>query len=81
MDDYRGPRRTAPQPDGQPEAAEERRQARPVFTDELTALLEVCKGGGFQNRRDYTVISLFAARPGRGSGSALPVFDQFVIGW
>jgi site-specific recombinase XerD len=32
----------------------------PVFTeDELAALLDVCKGGGFQNRRDYTIISLF----------------------
>jgi integrase/recombinase XerD len=32
----------------------------PVFTDdELAALLATCKGGGFQNRRDYAVISLF----------------------
>jgi integrase/recombinase XerD len=32
----------------------------PVFTeDELAAMLATCKGGGFQNRRDYTVISLF----------------------
>jgi integrase/recombinase XerD len=32
----------------------------PVFTDaELTALLATCKGGGFQNRRDYAIISLF----------------------
>ena len=32
----------------------------PVFTeDELAALLAACKGGGFQNRRDYAVISLF----------------------
>ena len=32
----------------------------PVFTgDELTAMLATCKGGGFQNRRDYAVISLF----------------------
>ncbi|HWG61917.1 MAG TPA: tyrosine-type recombinase/integrase [Streptosporangiaceae bacterium] len=31
-----------------------------VFTeDELAALLATCKGGGFQNRRDYAVISLF----------------------
>jgi integrase/recombinase XerD len=32
----------------------------PVFTeDELAALLLTCKGGGFQNRRDFAVISLF----------------------
>ena len=32
----------------------------PVFTgDELAALLGTCKGGGFQNRRDYAVISVF----------------------
>jgi site-specific recombinase XerD len=32
----------------------------PVFTeDELAALLATCKGGGFQSRRDYAVISLF----------------------
>jgi integrase/recombinase XerD len=32
----------------------------PVFTgDELAAVLAACKGGGFQNRRDYAVISLF----------------------
>jgi integrase/recombinase XerD len=32
----------------------------PVFTDdELAALLGACKGGGFQNRRDYAIISLF----------------------
>jgi site-specific recombinase XerD len=32
----------------------------PVFTrDELTALLGTCKGGGFQNRRDYAIISVF----------------------
>ena len=32
----------------------------PVFTeDELAAMLATCKGGGFQNRRDYAVISLF----------------------
>jgi len=32
----------------------------PVFTeDELAALLATCKGGGFQNRRDYAVVSLF----------------------
>ena len=32
----------------------------PVFTDdELAALLDTCKGGGFQNRRDYAIISLF----------------------
>jgi integrase/recombinase XerD len=32
----------------------------PVFTeDELAAILATCKGGGFQNRRDYAVISLF----------------------
>jgi len=32
----------------------------PVFTeDELVAMLATCKGGGFQNRRDYAVISLF----------------------
>ena len=32
----------------------------PVFTDgELAALLGTCKGGGFQNRRDYAIISLF----------------------
>jgi site-specific recombinase XerC len=31
-----------------------------VFTeDELAALLATCKGGGFQDRRDYAVISLF----------------------
>jgi site-specific recombinase XerD len=31
-----------------------------VFTeDELAALLATCKGGGFQSRRDYAVISLF----------------------
>src|SRR5712691_3382944 len=31
----------------------------PVFTDdELAAILATCKGGGFQNRRDYAVISL-----------------------
>ena len=27
--------------------------------DELAALLATCKGGGFQSRRDYAVISLF----------------------
>jgi len=32
----------------------------PVFTDdELAAMIGTCKGGGFQNRRDYAVISLF----------------------
>jgi integrase/recombinase XerD len=32
----------------------------PVFTEgELSALLATCKGGGFQSRRDYAVISLF----------------------
>jgi site-specific recombinase XerC len=32
----------------------------PVFTeDEMAAVLARCKGGGFQNRRDYAVISLF----------------------
>ena len=32
----------------------------PVFTeDELAAMLATCKGGGFQNRRDYAVIALF----------------------
>jgi site-specific recombinase XerD len=32
----------------------------PVFTDEeLDAMLATCKGGGFQNRRDYAIISLF----------------------
>ena len=32
----------------------------PVFTgDEMAALLDTCKGGGFQNRRDYAIISLF----------------------
>jgi integrase/recombinase XerD len=32
----------------------------PVFTDdELAAMLAACKGGGFQNRRDAAVISLF----------------------
>ena len=32
----------------------------PVFTEnELAAMLATCKGGGFQNRRDYAIISLF----------------------
>jgi site-specific recombinase XerD len=32
----------------------------PVFTDEeLAALLATCKGGGFQNRRDAAIVSLF----------------------
>lgn len=32
----------------------------PIITDdELSALLAICKGGGFENRRDYAVISLF----------------------
>jgi site-specific recombinase XerD len=32
----------------------------PVFTEaELAAMLATCKGGGFQNRRDYAVIALF----------------------
>ena len=32
----------------------------PVFTDdEMAALLGTCKGGGFQNRRDYAIISMF----------------------
>jgi integrase len=32
----------------------------PVFTEEeLARLLDACKGGGFQNRRDYAIISLF----------------------
>lgn len=32
----------------------------PVFTgEELAALLATCKAGGFQNRRDYAIISLF----------------------
>jgi site-specific recombinase XerD len=32
----------------------------PVFTaEELAALLGTCKGGGFQNRRDYAMISVF----------------------
>jgi site-specific recombinase XerD len=32
----------------------------PVFAEnELAAMLATCKGGGFQNRRDYAVISLF----------------------
>ena len=32
----------------------------PVITDgELSALLAACKGSGFENRRDYAVISLF----------------------
>ena len=32
----------------------------PVFTDaELAALLATCKGGGFENRRDHAILSLF----------------------
>jgi integrase/recombinase XerD len=32
----------------------------PVFTAaELAALLATCKGGGFENRRDYAILSLF----------------------
>ena len=32
----------------------------PVFTDdELAALLGTCKGGGFQSRRDYAIITVF----------------------
>jgi site-specific recombinase XerC len=32
----------------------------PIFTDdELAAMQATCKGGGFQNRRDYAIISLF----------------------
>ncbi|HUY51120.1 MAG TPA: tyrosine-type recombinase/integrase [Streptosporangiaceae bacterium] len=32
----------------------------PVFTAaELTALLATCKGGGFENRRDHAILSLF----------------------
>jgi integrase len=57
---HRGPRRAAPQPHGRPQAAEDRRQARcRVHHEELAALLGACKGGGFQNRRDYAIISLF----------------------
>jgi Phage integrase, N-terminal SAM-like domain len=42
----------------------------PVFTDdELTAMLATCKGGGFQNRRDYAVISLSKEV---GNGSSTP---------
>jgi hypothetical protein len=42
----------------------------PVFTeDELIAMLATCKGGGFQNRRDYAVISLFKDV---GNGSSTP---------
>ena len=45
----------------------------PVFTDdELAALLATCKGGGFQNRRDYAIISLFkdTGRPAVRAGRA-----------
>jgi site-specific recombinase XerD len=32
----------------------------PVFTEEeMAAMLATCKGGGFQSRRDYAIISLF----------------------
>jgi integrase/recombinase XerD len=30
-----------------------------IIDDELDAMLVACKGGGFENRRDYVVISLF----------------------
>jgi len=30
-----------------------------ISDDELNALLAACKGGGFENRRDYAVISIF----------------------
>ena len=44
----------------------------PVFTgDELAALLGTSKGGGFQNRRDYAIISVFkdtGARPSELAG-------------
>jgi integrase/recombinase XerD len=41
----------------------------PVFTDdELAALLDTCKGGGFQNRRDYAIISAFKDTGARLAG-------------
>jgi site-specific recombinase XerD len=43
----------------------------PVITDDELSALAACKGGGFENRRDYPVISLFrdtGARPSELSG-------------
>jgi site-specific recombinase XerC len=41
----------------------------PVFTDEeLAALLDTRKGGGFQNRRDYAIVSLFKDTGARLAG-------------
>ena len=51
----------------------------PVFTDdELAALLATCKGGGFQNRRDYAVISLFKDTGARLSELAGLATDDIV---
>jgi site-specific recombinase XerD len=48
----------------------------PVFTDdELAALLGTCKGGGFQNRRDYAIISLF-----KDTGARLSELAGLTIG-
>jgi site-specific recombinase XerD len=51
----------------------------PVFTDqELAALLDGCKGGGFQNRRDYAIISLFKDTGARLSELAGLTTDDIV---
>jgi site-specific recombinase XerC len=59
----------------------------PVFTEgELAALLATCKGGGFQNRRDYAVISLFkdagvrlSELAGLGLGDVSPASREAVV--
>jgi integrase/recombinase XerD len=49
----------------------------PVFTDgEMAAMLATCKGGGFQNRRDYAIISLFKDVGIRVSELASPSLDD-----
>jgi integrase/recombinase XerD len=49
----------------------------PVFTgDELAAMLATCKGGGFQSRRDYAIISLFKDAGIRLSELAGPGLDD-----
>jgi site-specific recombinase XerD len=51
----------------------------PVFTDdEMAALLGACKGGGFQNRRDYAIISLFKDTGARLSELAGLTTDDIV---
>ena len=57
---HRGPDEPRPNPMASMKPPKIGDKLVPVITDdELAALLAACKGGGFENRRDYAIISLF----------------------